>query len=52
VYPVVAYWSWDASGWLSAANPNAILNTGAIDFAGSGGKEAASVPWSLRKGHV
>jgi Amt family ammonium transporter len=35
IYPVVVHWVWDGAGFLSAANPNAIL-TGCIDFAGSG----------------
>ena len=35
IYPVVVHWVWDGHGFLSAANPNAML-TGVIDFAGSG----------------
>jgi len=35
VYPVVVHWVWDAAGFLSAANPDALLS-GMIDFAGSG----------------
>jgi Amt family ammonium transporter len=35
IYPVVVHWVWDGSGFLSAANPNAMLS-GCIDFAGSG----------------
>ncbi len=36
VYPVVVHWLWSPDGWLSAHNPDSILGSGAIDFAGSG----------------
>jgi len=35
IYPVVVHWVWDGAGFLSAANPDAMLH-GCIDFAGSG----------------
>ena len=36
VYPVVAHNVWSKFGFLSVANPNVLLDCGAIDFAGSG----------------
>ena len=35
IYPVVVHWAWSGAGFLSVANPNALLG-GVIDFAGSG----------------
>jgi len=35
IYPVVVHWVWSDSGWLSLANPQALLG-GVIDFAGAG----------------
>ncbi len=35
IYPVVAHWIWDDHGWLSPWNPNAEIEGGVIDFAGS-----------------
>ncbi|MEW5304700.1 MAG: hypothetical protein WDW36_007293 [Sanguina aurantia] len=35
-YPVIAHWIWSPTGWLSAYNPEAILGSGAVDYAGSG----------------
>jgi len=36
VYPTVAHWIWDGKGWLSAFNEDPMLDTGMLDFAGSG----------------
>ena len=35
LYPVVYHWLWSETGWLSCANPDALLG-GAFDFAGGG----------------
>lgn len=35
VYPVVVHWVWSPTGWLSRANPDAVLG-GVYDFAGGG----------------
>ena len=36
VYPVIVHSIWDAHGFLSTGNSNPFLNSGMIDFAGSG----------------
>merc|ERR1719446_571817 len=36
IYPVVVHWVWNPDGFLSAFNPDHILDAGNIDFAGSG----------------
>jgi len=36
VYPVVAHWVWDGSGWISAFNTDDTFQGGMVDFAGSG----------------
>lgn len=36
IYPVVAHSIWSNNGFLSTFNANPLLNTGTIDFAGSG----------------
>ena len=35
IYPIVAHWVWSPGGWLSTANPDAVLG-GVVDFAGAG----------------
>ena len=35
IYPVVVHWAWAPAGFLSPANPDALLG-GVVDFAGSG----------------
>ncbi|KAI4340345.1 hypothetical protein MLD38_025192 [Melastoma candidum] len=36
VYPVVSHWMWSSSGWLSPSASDLFIDSGAIDFAGSG----------------
>jgi len=36
VYPVVVHWIWASNGWLSAFHSEPLMDSGMIDFAGSG----------------
>lgn len=36
IYPVIVHWIWCINGWLSAWNVDPLIQSGMIDFAGSG----------------
>jgi Amt family ammonium transporter len=36
VYPIVAHWIWSPQGWLTGFRDDPVLDSGMIDFAGSG----------------